>query len=78
MNNLLDLVLLQDIISLPKEILQDIATDLNIPTNKSARELAVLIWSTIGQNNEQKYISLNNIRPKILGGRTSVTWYKLG
>lgn len=44
MNDVLDIVLLQDIITLPKETLQEIATDLNIPTNLLAKELAVLIW----------------------------------
>ncbi|OPX85532.1 MAG: hypothetical protein A4E53_03526 [Pelotomaculum sp. PtaB.Bin104] len=73
MNDILNLVLLQDIISLPKEILQDMATDLNIPTNLSTRELAVSIW----QSNRGQYKTFNCVRNRILGGRTSVTWYQL-
>lgn len=74
MNSILDLVLLQDIVSLPKETLQEIATDLNIPTNLSARELAVSIW----QHDQRRAETFINIKHRILGGRTSVTWYQLG
>lgn len=74
MNSILDLILLQDIVGLPKENLQDFATDLNIPTNIAARELAVSIW----QHPERTIAIFNSVRNRVLCGRTSVTWYTLG
>lgn len=78
MQNIIDVVLLQDIMSLPKETLQEIATDLNIPTNRSSREIAVSIWQHVGQDATRRNTALNNIRHKVLSGKTSVTWYRLG
>lgn len=78
MQDLLDLVLHQDIASLPKELLQDIATDLNIPSNSSRKELARFIWDRIGMDQQQRVASLRSIRQRVFAGRTSITWYKLG
>lgn len=76
MNSTIDLVLLQDLIRLPRETLQEVATDLGIETSLSAKELARAIWMKISQDNQQRQV-LSSIDDRVLGGKTSVTWYTL-
>lgn len=69
--------LLNDIIRLPRESLQEISADLNLPTDCSVTEMAEKIWIGIYQNPELQNRVLDQHRHKILCGKTSVTWYSL-
>lgn len=77
LNKLTDIVLLKDIVSLPKEILQEVATNLDIPEHQASGQLAVEIWDSIEKDTSKKDKILNDIKHIILSGRTSVTWYSL-
>lgn len=72
-----NIALINDIVRLPKENLQEICADLNLPTDGSVTELAENIWTTISTDPERQNRALEPHRNKILCGKTSVTWYHL-
>lgn len=72
-----NIALINDIVRLPKETLQEICTDLNLPTSGSVTELAENIWTTISTDIEGQNRALEAHRNRVLSGKTSATWYHL-
>lgn len=78
MNEFTDLVQLDDILSIPKDILQEIAINLSLPTNQTSIDLALSIWARIENDQQLKRSALNIAKNIIFSGRTSLTWYSVG
>lgn len=77
MNTIFDTVTNHDLTRLTRDILEDIATDLNIPTDMSMKELAQMIWALIREDAIKRQRVLLPFQDQILAGKTSVTWYTL-
>ncbi|NMM52049.1 hypothetical protein [Paenibacillus aquistagni] len=74
--NISELVLLDDIVHLPKETLKEICTSLNTPDDGSTSELVSRIWPLIKGNNVKREQVYSECKERIFGGKTSVSWYK--
>jgi len=72
-----NIALINDIVRLPKESLQEICADINLPTDGTVTELAESIWTIISTDLERQNRALEAYRNKVLCGKTSVTWYHL-
>ncbi|MBP2646115.1 MAG: hypothetical protein H6Q75_1555 [Firmicutes bacterium] len=70
-----NLVLVQDIVRLPKTTLEEICTKLSVTKDGSLDELTVRIWGQLVDNPELQNSALEHCRNRIFGGRLSVTWY---
>jgi len=66
---------LNDITGLPKEILKELCTDLNLPVEGSVNDLAVGIWQRIKDDQDLKRTTLDKCKDKLLCGKISVTWF---
>lgn len=73
-----NIVLLNDIIRLPKEILQEVSADLGLDTEGTIPELAENIWDAINSDSGMQCTAFGPRSHKILcGKKISVTWYRL-
>ncbi|MEK4188120.1 hypothetical protein [Paenibacillus sp. FSL L8-0494] len=70
-----ELVLLDDIMHLPKDTLKEICTDLNLPNDGAARDLVTRIWPLMTQPVVRTRFYANS-KERIFGGKTSVSWYR--
>ncbi|CAM3463907.1 hypothetical protein EDM52_18540 [Brevibacillus invocatus] len=70
-----NLTMLRDVISLPKESLKEICTNLNLPSVGTKDDLAYSIMGRIEGNRRLQNIALESVRDRILAGKTTVTWY---
>ena len=75
MHRIRDVIVLSDIMKLPKAELVDICTDLGLDSSGVAFDLATRIWEGLG--NHQQLESLQRVEDKLLAGKTSVTWFEL-
>ncbi len=72
-----NIAIISDLVQLPKAMLQDICTNLNLPDDGSVAELSDKIWRRIEDSYTIQDQALEPCKQKILCGRTSVTWYHL-
>lgn len=70
-------VFLNDIARLPKSNLEEICTDLDLPAEGTAEDLTSIIWSKIQTDKSKIVRVLDAYKGRILGGKTSVAWYKI-
>jgi len=73
-----NIILRSDLSLLPKENLYTICTDLGLLTEGGGNDLANRIWEKIKDDKELQNIALERDKSKLLVGKTSVTWYRLG
>lgn len=71
-----NLVTYYDIIRLPKNVLKEICSNLNLSDNGTSFELAVRIWTAIQDNPELQCKALQGHENKILAGKTSISWFE--
>ncbi|MCY9765188.1 hypothetical protein M5X06_32025 [Paenibacillus alvei] len=76
MINISELVLLDDIVHLPKETLKEICTNLNTPEDGSISELVSKIWPQMKESTAKRTQVYESCKARIFGGKTSVSWYK--
>ncbi len=77
MHQIPNIAMWSDMVNLPKETLRDICINLGIPEKGSVDELCERIWPKIKDNKEVQLQSLGDAKSKLLGGKTSVTWFSL-
>ncbi len=65
-----------DVVRLPKEVLQQMCTDLGIPDAGSVTDLANEIWEQVRDNQVLRNVVLGTGRERLLAGRTSVAWFR--
>lgn len=70
-----NIVLLSDLTRLPKDVLQDICVDLDIPESGSVNELASEIWGRVRGNKELQIRAFRSSKDKLLACKGSTTWY---
>ena len=75
MNKIVDIVFFPDIIKLPKESLKEICTDLRLDTTGVSFDLAQRLWDYVVSESRE---GLNLLEDRLLSGKTSVTWFKVG
>lgn len=75
MHRIRDVIVLSDIMKLPKAELIDICTDLGIDSSGVTFDLATRIWD--GLRDHQQMEALQRVEDKLLAGKTSVTWFEL-
>ncbi|GEO26848.1 hypothetical protein AAC03nite_26330 [Alicyclobacillus acidoterrestris] len=73
--NLEEIILLSDIVKLPKETLKDICINLDVPDTGSIGELAERVWNKAKEGQQQKSIVFETCKDRIFCGRTSSMWY---
>lgn len=71
-----ELVLLSDLMHLPKEKLKEICSDLDLTNDGAASELVSKIWPLMKESQESKGRVFEASKQQIFGGKTSVSWYK--
>lgn len=76
MNQVKDLVFPQDFFRLPKAVLSEIATELDIDSSKNKNELALDVFDEIRER-EVPEGALVSFEEKVFASKTSVTWYKI-
>ncbi|WP_058830692.1 hypothetical protein [Paenibacillus polymyxa] len=70
------LVLLNDLMHLPKEKLKEICIDLDMTDDGAVSELVSKIWSRVKESQGMRDRIFDASRGQIFGGKTSVSWYK--
>ncbi|ARF69542.1 hypothetical protein B7C51_20565 [Paenibacillus larvae subsp. pulvifaciens] len=70
------LVLLNDIVRLPKDTLKEICINLNMPNNGTASELVSDIWLKMKDATSVRTQVYEYCHDRIFGGKTSISWYK--
>ncbi|MGA5671288.1 hypothetical protein ACPCKQ_04710 [Bacillus bombysepticus] len=75
MHRIRDIIVLSDIMKLPKPELVDICTDLGLDNGGASFDLAKRIWDEIRVRQDSE--SLQRVEDKLLAGKTSVTWFEL-
>ncbi|PGS73065.1 hypothetical protein COC69_24045 [Bacillus cereus] len=75
MNTVQNLAMIKDLVSLPKDLLKEICTDSNLPTEGTTKDLAGRIWGMIREDSELQNTALESVKDKIIAGKSSVTWY---
>jgi hypothetical protein len=70
-----NICLIKDIVGLPKDTLKDICTNSGLPTDGTVNDLALRIWEHIRENRVNQNNALENVKNRILAGKTAVTWY---
>ncbi|AKG05510.1 hypothetical protein AAV35_012590 [Salimicrobium jeotgali] len=76
MNQIKDLVFPQDFFKLPKAVLSEIATELNVDSSKNKNELALDVFEEIREQ-EIPQGTLMSFESKVFATKTSVTWYRI-
>jgi len=76
-NTLPQITLIQDIMSLPKVILEEICTDLDLDVAGYKGELANRIFEYLQQNRDIHEEVLQKYSSKIFAGKTSLSWFRL-
>lgn len=77
MHQIGDIVFLNDISKLPKEILEDICTDLTIDTDGTSSDLANRVWAFVQSNRKKQNSTISKAHNKLLAGRIGVSWFEL-
>lgn len=77
MNTLPKITLIQDIMNLPKVVLQELCTDLDLESSGYKGELANRIFSFLQQHEDTHEEILQKYSNKIFAGKTSVSWFRL-
>lgn len=73
-NTQFDLIFASDVARLPKQMLQDLAIDADLPSEGAVTELASRLWATVQQTEDGRRRHLSNSLPSIYGGRCSIMW----
>ncbi|MBY6272744.1 MAG: hypothetical protein CW346_11105 [Bacillaceae bacterium] len=76
MHSIKNIVFINDIAKLPKEMLKEICTDLNLDDSGIKPDLAMRIWEYLRQNQTSQDEALEKCKNKLLAGQTSITWYQ--
>ena len=77
-HTLQDIVLLEDLLKLPKDILKEICTELNLPSEGLADELTRIIWEKINNNKTSMNLVLEPYKNRLFSGKSpSLSWFKV-
>lgn len=77
-HTLQDIVLLEDLLKLPKDILKEICTELNLPSEGLADELTRIIWEKINNNKTSMNLVLEPYKNRLFCGKSpSLSWFKV-
>lgn len=67
---------LNDIARLPKSVLKEVCTNLNIPDEGSKYDLAENVWKEVNGNYKRQKDALSFCEKYLLSGQTSATWFQ--
>lgn len=77
-HTLQEIVLLEDLLRLPKDILREICTELNLPSDGLADDLTRIIWEKISLNKESMNKTLEPYKNRLFCGKSpSLSWFKI-
>nr|WP_289038303.1 hypothetical protein [uncultured Allobacillus sp.] len=77
MHSITDIVLINDVINLPKKTLEGLCTDLNLDNSGYKGELVNRIYQYINSNDIANSDVFESSKQKLLAGKVSVTWYRI-
>lgn len=77
MNTLSKIILIQDVMSLPKATLEDICTELNLENSGYKGELANRIFRFLQRHDGIHDETLQKYSNKIFAGKTSLSWFRI-
>lgn len=72
-----NIALISDLVRLPKDILRDVCTNINLPSEGTMEELAERIWSRISRDRHLQDDALEACKGRLFGGKTAICWYAL-